>query len=413
MMKTKTIQHVTAEQLLAEYKEGTSFFLASPHRTLLAQGIFATVPTDGYEHKRMQILDHVKKVLQDAKQQGINGNPIVVGAIPFDHMYPAQLIVPSEVKWSGPLPFGQWNGQIGQNAANEYEVKPVPSPQEYENAVEQGLSRIKAGDLRKVVLSRSLHLASSEKIDVPHLLRKLAVHNPNGYTFAAALPERLDREAGKASGTKKNRTLLGASPELLVSKSGLRVIANPLAGSAPRSEDPEEDQRRANALFSSAKDRHEHAVVIEAVTNALRPFCKTLSVPEEPSLIHTETMWHLSTVISGELSSPSITSLELALALHPTPAVCGTPTPLAKKAIQEIESFERGFFTGMVGWCDNEGDGEWIVAIRCAEVEDYSLRLFAGAGVVEGSTPEGELAETSAKFRTMLQAIGLNNDILK
>ncbi|WP_420892088.1 isochorismate synthase DhbC [Parageobacillus thermoglucosidasius] len=410
MMKTKTIQHVTAEQLLAEYKEGTSFFLASPHRTLLAQGIFATVPTDGYEHKRMQILDHVKKVLQDAKQQGINGNPIVVGAIPFDHMYPAQLIVPSEVKWSGPLPFGQWNGQIGQNAANEYEVKPVPSPQEYENAVEQGLSRIKAGDLRKVVLSRSLHLASSEKIDVPHLLRKLAVHNPNGYTFAAALP---DREAGKASGTKKNRTLLGASPELLVSKSGLRVIANPLAGSAPRSEDPEEDQRRANALFSSAKDRHEHAVVIEAVANALRPFCKTLSVPEEPSLIHTETMWHLSTVISGELSSPSITSLELALALHPTPAVCGTPTPLAKKAIQEIESFERGFFTGMVGWCDDEGDGEWIVAIRCAEVEDYSLRLFAGAGVVEGSTPKGELAETSAKFRTMLQAIGLNNGILK
>ncbi|AEH46244.1 isochorismate synthase [Parageobacillus thermoglucosidasius C56-YS93] len=409
-MKTKTIQHVTAEQLLAEYKEGTSFFLASPHRTLLAQGIFATVPTDGYEHKRMQILDHVKKVLQDAKQQGINGNPIVVGAIPFDHMYPAQLIVPSEVKWSGPLPFGQWNGQIGQNAANEYEVKPVPSPQEYENAVEQGLSRIKAGDLRKVVLSRSLHLASSEKIDVPHLLRKLAVHNPNGYTFAAALP---DREAGKASGTKKNRTLLGASPELLVSKSGLRVIANPLAGSAPRSEDPEEDQRRANALFSSAKDRHEHAVVIEAVANALRPFCKTLSVPEEPSLIHTETMWHLSTVISGELSSPSITSLELALALHPTPAVCGTPTPLAKKAIQEIESFERGFFTGMVGWCDDEGDGEWIVAIRCAEVEDYSLRLFAGAGVVEGSTPKGELAETSAKFRTMLQAIGLNNGILK
>ncbi|WP_423803231.1 isochorismate synthase DhbC [Parageobacillus thermoglucosidasius] len=410
MMKTKTIQHVTAEQLLAEYKEGTSFFLASPHRTLLAQGIFATVPTDGYEHKRMQILDHVKKVLQDAKQQGINGNPIVVGAIPFDHMYPAQLIVPSEVKWSGPLPFGQWNGQIGHNAANEYEVKPVPSPQEYENAVEQGLSRIKAGDLRKVVLSRSLHLASSEKIDVPHLLRKLAVHNPNGYTFAAALP---DREAGKASGTKKNRTLLGASPELLVSKSGLRVIANPLAGSAPRSEDPEEDQRRANDLFSSAKDRHEHAVVIEAVANALRPFCKTLSVPEEPSLIHTETMWHLSTVISGELSSPSITSLELALALHPTPAVCGTPTPLAKKAIQEIESFERGFFTGMVGWCDDEGDGEWIVAIRCAEVEDYSLRLFAGAGVVEGSTPKGELAETSAKFRTMLQAIGLNNGILK
>ncbi|MBA2876027.1 isochorismate synthase DhbC [Thermaerobacillus caldiproteolyticus] len=409
MMKTKTISHVTAEQLLAEYKAGTSFFLASPHKTLLAQGIFATVPTDGYEHKQMQILEHVKKVLQDAKQHGISDNPIVVGAIPFDHMYSAQLIVPSEVKWSGPLLFGQLNSQIEQNVTNEYEVKPVPSPQEYENAVEQGLSRIKAGDLRKVVLSRSLHLASSEKVDISHLLRKLAVHNPNGYTFAAELLS----EANKASETKGSRTLLGASPELLVSKSGLQVIANPLAGSAPRSEDPEEDQRRANALLSSAKNRHEHAVVIEAVANALRPFCKTLNVPEEPSLIHTETMWHLSTVISGELSSPSITSLELAFALHPTPAVCGTPTQLAKKAIQEIEPFERGFFTGMVGWCDGEGDGEWIVTIRCAEVEDYSLRLFAGAGVVEGSTPEEELAETSAKFRTMLLAMGLNNDILK
>ncbi|OQM44755.1 isochorismate synthase [Anoxybacillus sp. UARK-01] len=412
-MQTKTMNHATAEQLLAEYKAGASFFLASPRQTLLAQGMVAVVPTNGYENEKAQIMDHIKQVLKRVKQQGISHHPMVVGAIPFDHLYPAQLMVPSEVEWAGPLSFGQWKEPIEQQADREYKVTPIPSPEGYKDAVEQGLQRIKAGDLRKIVLSRSLQLTSTQKVDIPRLLRQLAVHNPTGYTFAAALPDRVVRADAAPHEITGNRTLVGASPELLVAKSGMQVIANPLAGSAPRSSDPEEDRRRAQELLSSAKNRHEHAVVIEAVANALRPFCKTLDVPEEPSLIHTETMWHLSTVIRGELSSSSITSLDLAFALHPTPAVCGTPTPVAKQAIQEIEPFERGFFTGMVGWCNEEGDGEWIVTIRCAEIEDHTLRLFAGAGVVEGSKPEEELAETSAKFRTMLLAMGLNDDILK
>lgn len=162
-------------------------------------------------------------------------------------------------------------------------------------------------------------------------------------------------------------------------------------------------------MLSSAKDLHEHAVVADAVAAALRPFCRTLDVPEKPSLIKTETMWHLSSVIKGELSDPSVTALELAAALHPTPAVCGTPTDLAREAILSIEPFDRDFFTGMVGWCDDAGDGEWIVTIRCAEAEERSLRLYAGAGVVAGSKPEDELQETSAKFRTMLRAMGVNH----
>ncbi|ARA98009.1 MULTISPECIES: isochorismate synthase DhbC [Geobacillus] len=412
-MQTKTMNRATAEQLLAEYKAGTSFFLASPRHTLLAQGMAAVVPTTGYENEKAQIIDHIKQVLKRVKQQGISNHPIAVGAIPFDHLYPAQLVVPSEVEWAGPLSFGQWKVPIEQQVDQEYEVTPIPSPEGYKDAVEQGLQRIKAGDLRKIVLSRSLQLTSAQKVDIPRLLRQLAVHNPTGYTFAMALPDRVGRTDEVTHEITGNRTLVGASPELLVAKSGMQVIANPLAGSAPRSNDPEEDRRRAQELLSSEKNRHEHAVVIEAVANALRPFCKTLDVPEEPSLIHTETMWHLSTVIRGELSSSSITSLDLAFALHPTPAVCGTPTPVAKQAIQEIEPFERGFFTGMVGWCNEEGDGEWIVTIRCAEIEDRTLRLFAGAGVVEGSKPEEELAETSAKFRTMLLAMGLHDDILK
>ncbi len=145
------------------------------------------------------------------------------------------------------------------------------------------------------------------------------------------------------------------------------------------------------------------------VKEALAPFCETIEVPESPSLVKTEAMWHLSTEIRGTLKQLETSSLELAIALHPTPAVCGYPTALAREAIYEIEPFERGLFTGMVGWCDENGDGEWIVTIRCAEVKERSIRLFAGAGVVAGSKAEEELNETSAKFRTMLQAMGIKD----
>ena len=132
---------------------------------------------------------------------------------------------------------------------------------------------------------------------------------------------------------ENSKTLIGASPELLVSRNGMQVISNPLAGSRPRSEDPVEDKRRAEELLSSPKDLHEHAVVVEAVAAALRPYCHTLHVPEKPSVIHSEAMWHLSTEVKGELKDPNTSSLQLAIALHPTPAVCGTPMEKAREAI--------------------------------------------------------------------------------
>lgn len=180
-----------------------------------------------------------------------------------------------------------------------------------------------------------------------------------------------------------------------------------MAGSRPRSDDPVEDQRRSKELLSSSKDLHEHAVVVNAVAEALRPFMKHIEVPDSPSLISTETMWHLSTKVKGELAHSETSALELAIALHPTPAVCGSPAERARESILDIESFDRGFFTGMVGWCNALGDGEWIVTIRCAEVEENELRLFAGAGVVGESKPEEELAETTAKLQTMLRAMGI------
>ncbi|MCC3779581.1 isochorismate synthase, partial [Streptomyces sp. UNOB3_S3] len=274
------------------------------------------------------------------------------------------------------------------------DIRPPPSPEIYGRAVAEAVRRMKRGDFSKVVLARTLELRSSRDLDLPALLQRLARRDPSGYTFAVP--------------SGPGRTLLGASPELLVSRRGGRLVANPLAGSTPRSADLAEDVRRAAALLESAKDLHEHAVVVDAVREALAPYCRTLDVPTRPTLVRTATMWHLSTTVVGEPADPAVSALELACALHPTPAVCGTPTDTARRVIGELEPFDRGAYTGMVGWGDASGDGEWVVTIRCAEAEERTLRLFAGAGVVEQSSPEAETAETGAKFQTFLQAVGVD-----
>lgn len=375
--------------LLDAYRAEAGFFFASPAHTLLARCSYVDLICQSHA---AGLLAHVEEALGRAQAAG-EANPVVVGAIPFAPDAPAYLAMPSQVCWAGPL-----HAEAPPAAPARLprcRIRAVPAPADYMLGVERALERLDAGDLRKVVLSRSLHLTADSPLDVRAILGNLARHNRAGYTFAVPLPTR--------------RTLVGASPELLVSRRGAQVIANPLAGSVPRAADPGEDARRAAALRVSPKDLHEHAVVVEAVAAALEPFCQAIDVPE-PEVISTATMWHLSTTLTGELRADAPSSLGLALALHPTPAVCGTPTEAARAAISEIEPFDRGFFTGMVGWGDARGDGEWIVTIRCAEVVDRSLRLYAGAGVVAGSLPSAELDETAAKFRTMLIAMGIDGE---
>ncbi|WP_110934474.1 isochorismate synthase DhbC [Paenibacillus bouchesdurhonensis] len=426
----------TAAQLLDEYESELCFFLSSPRRTLLAKGEWARVWTEAGEGSPEVLSGRVKELLKAASR--FSGEPIVVGAIPFDLTRPAELVVPLSTQWAGPLSFkrdersqavkeskGQpqlVEAKRGSTPSSgylepQYKLSMHPEPEHYKKTVQEALNRMDGGTLQKIVLSRTLGLTSAEPVDIHQLLRNLAEHNEQGYTFAVNLGHAIAEAAGRKkaddalpdTGGAEVRTLIGASPELLITRTGRSIRANPLAGSAPRSDDPIEDERRAAALLASAKDIFEHKLVVDAVEAALRPYCKSLAVPGEPSLVQTETMWHLSTDIYGELADSTATVLDLALALHPTPAICGTPTRLAQKLIHELEPFERGYFTGMVGWCDAKGDGEWIVTIRCAEVAGKSLRLYAGAGVVADSTPEAELAETAAKFRTLLLAMGIND----
>ncbi|MFE6286373.1 isochorismate synthase [Streptomyces sp. NPDC057877] len=373
-----------ATALLDAYRPATDRFLASPRHTLLGHGTAAGIS------RPAQVRDALA-----ALRRPDAATPLVMGCLPFAPDAPAALAVPETVRWAPPLredPLVALPVPHSGPTRHDWRVREVPAPAEYGAAVAAAVARMRAGDFDKVVLARTLELTCPTEPDLPAMLRRLARRDRAGYTFA--LP------------SGPGRTLVGASPELLVARHGGRLTANPLAGSAPRSADLAEDVRRAVALLESEKDLHEHAVVVAAVREALAPYCDRLAVPERPTLVRTAALWHLSTTVTGDLADPEVTALDLASALHPTPAVCGTPTEVAREVIAASEPFDRGPYTGMVGWQDADGDGEWVVTIRCAEAEGRSLRLFAGAGVVAASSPEAETAETAAKFRTFLHAVG-------
>jgi isochorismate synthase len=397
-----TVQPDTLD-LLDSYETSSPLLLASPHHTLLTHGARAVLEIDGGPGQWGALPGRVESLLADCRDDDDTTPAVIVGALPFDENLSVRFVVPESVRWGAPC-----NGMARPAPAADdatFDVRARPDAAFYLNAVRQAIARIRATDLDKVVLARSLELTRSAPVDVPALVGDLARRNRGAYTFAVDLSAHDDPRG--ATTPALERTLVGASPELLVRRSKLDVLANPLAGSSPRAGQPEEDRRRADALLWSEKDRREHAFAVQGVADALRPFCTRLLVPKEPSLLRTSTMWHLSTQVRGRLRDPAASVLELATALHPTPAVCGTPYDEALATILDLEGLDRGFYAGLVGWSDATGDGEWIVTLRCAEVDEQLIRVFAGAGIVDGSSPEDELAETSAKFQTMLCALGM------
>ena len=179
----------------------------------------------------------------------------------------------------------------------------------------------------------------------------------------------------------------------------------PLAGTAPRSGDPDEDLANAKALADSAKEREEHAIVVAAVEAVLGAYCDDLSLDAEPVLEPTANVWHLATRFEGTLRDPGVSALELVAALHPTPAVCGAPSTAARACIEASEPFDRGSYAGPVGWVDARGDGDWAIALRCAALDGERATLYAGAGIVAGSDPAREVDETDRKFRAFVDSL--------
>lgn len=367
------------------------FRFYSPTGGVEASGCFAplTLPCsdDGQALERS-----LQQAFDDARRAGLS-NPAVVGVIPFDKAQPSRLFVPRHLAFLPPsapptaicgLPCGAARSCIEQ-----------PGRAGFCDAVNQALDLLREGRIDKAVLSRLLQLEFDEPPCAQTIFQGLRQQNPEAYHFAVDLP-------GEG-------VLIGASPELLLRKQGRAFSTNPLAGSARRSPDPLADEEAAHTLLDSAKDQHEHRLVIEDLERQLRPLCRTLNVPPTPALLKTARLWHLSTRIDGELQD-ELSALRLACQLHPTPALCGFPTAAAKQVIAELEPFDRGVFGGIVGWCDAAGNGEWAVVIRCGIIQQTRVRLFAGAGLVSASCPEAEWRETGTKLGTMLAAFGLDKE---
>lgn len=383
--------------VLDRYAPGEATLISSPSGARLGVGVGAVVPAGPGADQLAGLGNRAAATLLEARAEGLP--PVLIGALPFHPGAAPHLVVPERLHVGTQL--RAWgDGDRSAVLTATPTAQPVPGPDVFAARVADAVAMLRAGDgLDKVVLARALELRGGGTPDIPALVRRLAARDPWAHVFAVDLPS--------ASGVP--RTLVGASPESLVRRSGDVVECLPLAGSRPRDPDPCEDARRGATLLCSDKDRDEHAVVVRAIADALGPLCSALEVPSGPELIRTRAMWHLATRIRGRLADPSVTALDLAAVLHPTPAVCGLPRDRAREAIALLEPRDRGFYAGAVGWQDATGDGEWIVAIRCAEVEGEAIRLWAGAGLVAGSDPAGELDETTAKFGTLLSALGVSD----
>ncbi len=251
-------------------------------------------------------------------------------------------------------------------------------------AVAAAVDGIRRGEADKTVLARDVLVWSEEPFDVPLLLTRLAARFPGCFTFSCD-------------------GLVGATPELLVARSGDLVRSVVLAGTVARGDDAAGDERLARGLMTSEKDLAEHAFAADSVAEPLREICSDLTV-EGPGLLRLANAQHLSTRVEGRLATDA-TALDLAGLLHPTAAVCGTPRAEALELIRRLEGMDRGRYSGPVGWVDSAGDGEWGIALRCGQFDGARGRLFAGNGIVAASEPEDELEETRVKLRAMMSAL--------
>ncbi|MBO0132027.1 isochorismate synthase [Agrobacterium burrii] len=336
----------------------------------------------------------IDEAMADVKAKRLDGRagPIVVGLVPFDAEADPIFYIPEQVEFNKDCP----NKALTKDEKrNTFSVNGIDSPA-YRQKVTEALTRIESGDLDKVVLARSVTVEFDAPIDIGEVYARLCARNGSAYVYRVDLPDNVE---GAPS------VLLGASPELVLSSEKGKIRSTPLAGSIPRAADPLIDQKVARDLLKSKKDLAEHSLVVQAVGETFRQFADKVEVPSQPQLVQTPVIWHLGTYITGVLRE-NVSPIALAYALHPTPAVGGWPREAAQKTITELEGFDRGFYAGLIGWMDDEGNGEWVLTLRCGIISGKTATVFAGAGIVAGSDPEKEHTETGTKLQTFINALG-------
>lgn len=325
--------------------------------------------------------------------------PIALGSLPFvsdasELIVPARLVrkCPDGSRWltlidDSPIA-DLFDSTTSQPSTARFRVEPLTPIETYRAAVTKARDAVRGGDLVKAVIARQIVVECDEPIDVHAVLLRLRASFGSSYRYS------IDG-------------FIGASPELLVAVDDDVITSHPLAGTTPRSGDPETDRLLAERLVASMKDQIEHRVVIDVVHDTLLPYCSYLDWEPEPSVVPVANVQHLGTRIEGRLSSPHPDVLSLARSLSPTPALGGHPRRAALDLIAAVEGFERGPYGGAVGWVDARGNGTWAVAIRCAQLSPDRRRavLTAGGGIVADSVVDAELVETQAKFQAMLSAL--------
>lgn len=366
------------------------FLFTSGQGTISAYDLGQPITTPACEWPLLE--RQIARALAAAEAAG-QANPLLIGAFAFDPADASCLYVPGRYERGERAPAAERAAEANQVIS----VQSTPAAAEFKTSVSSALDAFAQGHLAKVVLSRKLILTLHKPADPEQVLARLMSQNPHAFHFSLPLGQ--------------DRRLLGASPELLLRVSGGEVFTHPLAGSAKRGGEPAQDRQVARDLLASRKDQHEHRLVIDEIRRVLTPHCRELAIPANPTLMSTDTLWHLGTPIAGQLHPGQASVLSLACQLHPTPALCGYPTDLARQFILEQEPFRRALFSGIVGWCDSQGNGEWAVVIRCGVLDGHQVELFAGAGIVAGSDPAMEWAETGTKLGTMLKALGLSPEV--
>ena len=369
---------------------------------LVGWGCFATTTVRG-PHRFADARTWWSKQLEGfAITNSVHGNgtgPILFASFSFSSDDESVLVIPSVIvgkkgdkswiTWIGSTPQPELNLIAPETAENSiaWDVG-SDTDSAWKSRVSVAVERIQSGALDKVVLARDFTGRSATTIEPRSILKKLAKEYPSTWSFAVD-------------------GLIGATPELLLRLSRKMVTSRVLAGTISKTGDDERDLALAASLARSSKDLEEHEYAVRSVADALEPFCTSTNVPESPYVLHLANVMHLATDVTGALAEKlsHVDAFTILEQLHPSAAVCGTPREQAAKLIAEIESISRGRYAGPVGWIDAAGDGELGIALRCGQIDADSIRIFAGCGIVAGSDPAKELAESQAKLVPMRSAL--------
>ena len=369
---------------------------------LVGWGTYATTTVSGphrFADARHWWQKQLEKLAVNNTVHGSGTGPVLFSSFSFSPEDVSVLVIPqvvvgtkagkSWITWigSGAQPVLNTTAEQFSNGEMKWSEEPQADVQ-WKQRVSTAVSRIQKGDLDKVVLARDITVSSNKAIDPRVILNKLAVEYPTTWKFA-------------------NSGLVGATPELLLRLSRGMVTSRVLAGTISKTGDDAKDLALAGSLARSSKDLAEHEYAVRSVADAIEPFCSSTNVPDSPFVLHLANVMHLATDVTGALveTLSHVDAFTILEQLHPSAAVCGTPRPQAAKLISEIEGMSRGRYAGPVGWIDAAGDGELGIALRCGQINGDSIRIFAGCGIVDGSDPEIELAETYAKFAPMRSAL--------